>query len=206
MTMFFGFARLNLFYIFFLILNYSLVGAETLKDSRYVEMVQGEEFAPVTLIEYASFTCPHCADFHKNVLPKLQKDYIDSGKVKFIYREVYFDAPGLWAGLLARCAGSENYFGIANLLYKKQDKWSSGSSSEEILNALMSIGRQAGISNEQTLMCMKDEEKALDLVEAFQKNSKDDSITSTPSLVLNGKVFKNIPYEDLKVEIERILN
>ena len=206
MTTFLGISRLNLFYIFFIVLSSSLVGAETSKDSKYVEMVRGEDSAPVTLIEYASFTCPHCADFHKNVFPKIQKDFIDTGKVKFIYREVYFDAPGLWAGLLARCTGNENYFGIANLLYKKQEKWSNGKNSEEILNELLSIGRQAGISNEKTIACMKDEEKALDLVEAFQKNSKDDSITSTPSLVINGELLENMPYEDLKVEIEKRLN
>jgi protein-disulfide isomerase len=70
----------------------------------------------------------------------------------------------------------------------------------------MSIGRQVGISDEQTLACMKDEEKALDLVQAFQTNSKNDNITSTPSLILNGKLLKNMPFEELKKEIEKALN
>ena len=70
-----------------------------------VEMSLGADDAPVTLIEYASLTCPHCANFHKTVLPQLKSDYIDTGKVRLIYREVYFDRPSLWAAMIARCAG-----------------------------------------------------------------------------------------------------
>ena len=86
------------------------------------EMVRGKKNAPVTIIEYASFTCPHCATFHRDIFPKLEKEYIQTGKVRFVYREVYFDAPGLWAALVARCGGEDRYFGIIKLLYEKQ-KW-----------------------------------------------------------------------------------
>ena len=84
--------------------------AENNKQNNYEDMIKGASDAKVTIIEYASFTCPHCATFHKDIFPKLKKEYIDTGKVKFIYREVYFDAPGLWAGLLARCVSSEKIF------------------------------------------------------------------------------------------------
>ena len=71
------------------------------------DMEMGSDDAPITIIEYASYTCPHCASFHKNVFPSLRKNYIETGKVKFIYREVYFDGPGRWAALLARCGGAK---------------------------------------------------------------------------------------------------
>ena len=99
----------------------------------------------ITIIEYASFTCPHCASFHKNVFPSLRKNYIETGKVKFIYREVYFDGPGLWAALLARCGGAKKYFGISDLLYSKQREWTKGDGGAAIAQNLYKIGRIAGL-------------------------------------------------------------
>ena len=81
-----------------------------------LEMILGDEDAPVTMYEYASFTCPHCARYHTTIYPSFKRDYIDTGKVRLIYREVYFDKLGIWGGLIARCAGPEKYFGIADLL------------------------------------------------------------------------------------------
>ena len=156
-------------------------------------------------MEYASFTCPHCATFHKEIFPQLREQYIDTGKVKFIYREVYFDAPGLWGGLLARCVGPEKYFGIVDLLYKKQSKWASGSTEKEILNELFSIGRQVGMEDEQINKCMQNKEKSLKMIDAYLENSKIDKITSTPSLVINGKLLKPNNFGDLAVEIDKIL-
>ena len=103
------------------------VFSENSNENIYQDMVKGHSDAKVTIVEYASFTCPHCATFHKEIFPKLREQYIDTGKVKFIYREVYFDAPGLWGGLLARCVSPQKYFGVVDLLYKKQSKWASGS-------------------------------------------------------------------------------
>ena len=88
--------------------------------SGITEMVHGRCERAVTMIEYASFTCPHCATFHNGPFKQLKADYIDTGKVKFIYREVYFDRPGLWASMVARCGGQEKFFGIADLIYKGQ--------------------------------------------------------------------------------------
>jgi protein-disulfide isomerase len=191
--------------IIILVMNFSVLFGEENINYEYKDMIKGEELAEVTIIEYASFTCSHCATFHKDVFPKLKKDFIDTGKVKFVYREVYFDAPGLWAGLLARCTNADKYFGIVDLLYKKQDKWSTGSSEEEILKELFSIGRQVGIPEEKIQQCMKNEKLALNMIEAFQKNTKLDAITATPSLVINGKLYKNLSYGDLKEELSKLL-
>ena len=109
------------------------------------DMEMGSDDAPITIIEYASFTCPHCASFHKNVFPSLRKNYIETGKVKFIYREVYFDGPGLWAALLARCGGVKKYFGISDLLYSKQREWTKGDGGAAIAQNLYKIGRIAGL-------------------------------------------------------------
>ena len=180
--------------------------AENNDSNDYEDMVKGFSESEVTIVEYASFTCPHCATFHEEVFPKLKNQYIDTGKVKFIYREVYFDAPGLWAGLLARCVSPKKYFGVVDLLYKKQSKWASGSTEKEILDELFSIGRQVGMQDEQINQCMQNKEKSLKMIDAYLANSKMDKITSTPSLVINGELFKNSSFEDLKVELDKILN
>jgi protein-disulfide isomerase len=202
------FRRLN----FKIILAITILGfasnavfSENNKENIYQDMVKGNSDAKVTIVEYASFTCPHCATFHKEIFPQLREQYIDTGKVKFIYREVYFDAPGLWGGLLARCVSPEKYFGIVDLLYKKQSKWASGSTEKEILNELFSIGRQVGMEDEQINKCMQNKEKSLKMIDAYLENSKIDKITSTPSLVINGKLLKPNNFGDLAVEIDKIL-
>ena len=87
------------------------------------DMFLGPEDAPITVIEYASFTCPHCATFHKDVYKSLKKKYIDTNKIKFVFREVYFDKYGMWASLVARCAGKDKFFGLADMIMKTQNKW-----------------------------------------------------------------------------------
>ena len=97
--------------------------ADGVDTSGIMEMTLGSDDAPITLTEYASFTCPHCANFHRAVFKDLRKDYIDTGKVKFIYRDVYFDPFGLWASVVARCGGEERFFGIADMIYDQQSEW-----------------------------------------------------------------------------------
>jgi len=202
------FRRLN----FKIILAITILGfasnavfSENYKENIYLDMVKGNSDAKVTIVEYASFTCPYCATFHKEIFPQLKEQYIDTGKVKFIYREVYFDAPGLWGGLLARCVSPKKYFGVVDLLYKKQSKWASGSTEKEILNELFSIGRQVGMEDEQINKCMQNKEKSLKMIDAYLENSKIDKISSTPSLVINGKLLKPNNFDDLAVEIDKIL-
>ncbi len=84
------------------------------------ELVLGNPDAKVIVTEYASYTCPHCATFHAAVFKHLKADYIDTGKVKFVYREVYFDRYGLWASIIARCGGEMKYFGISEMLFDQQ--------------------------------------------------------------------------------------
>ena len=194
------------FAILFFVLFFPPVVAEAESIDDYQDMRKGFIGSKVTVIEYASFTCPHCATFHLDVFPKLDKEYIETRKVNFIYREVYFDAPGLWAGLLARCVKPESYFGVVELLYKRQSSWTKSSSEQEILSGLFTIGRQLGLKESKIMACMKNKKKALNLVRAYQENAKIDGISSTPSLIINGKLFNNLSYADLKTELDRLLD
>ena len=171
---------------------------------KIVSMFIGDKEAPVIIIEYASFTCPHCATFHNEVLPKIKTDYINNGKVLLEYREVYFDGPGLWAGLLARCQGNQKYFPMVDLIYKKQKDWASGNR-EDIIKGLLSIGRQSGLSDEKSRQCMENSNMAEDLIEIFKKNATEDGISSTPSFVINGELMQNMSYEELKIMIDKNL-
>ena len=183
-----------------------LLAESSLQNKINIEsMFLGDKEAPVLIIEYSSFTCPHCATFHKEVLPKLKADYIDSGKVLLEYREVYFDGPGLWAGLLARCQGNQKYFPMIDLIFKKQKDWARGNR-DEIINGLLSVGRQSGLTDEKSKMCMEDSTLAEELIEIFKQNTSADGISSTPSFVINGELMQNMSYDELKKVIEGKLN
>ena len=191
-------------------LNSSGVRAQTLNsnslDSETIdEMVLGNEDAPVVLIEYASFTCPHCRNFHEDSFLKLKKDYIKPGLVKYIFREVYFDKYGLWAAMVARCGGSEKYFGLIDLIFKKQDEWTTGDV-DEVVAKLERIGKISGMSDSEIQNCMQNNTKARALVEKYRENALKDDIKSTPSFIINGKLYSNMDYDKLTEIIENNLN
>lgn len=166
------------------------------------DMALGDADAPVTMIEYASFTCPHCASFHEDVFPELKRDYIDTGKVRFIHREVYFDRYGLWAGMVARCGGEMRYFGIADRIYETQRDWTAGGDPATIAGNLRRIGLAAGLSEDELEACLSDAQKAETLVAWYEENAAEDGIQSTPSFVIDGELFSNRPYADLAAEID----
>lgn len=160
------------------------------------DMSLGDENAPLTVIEYASFTCPHCANFHKDTFKKLKQNYIDNGKVKFIHREVYFDQFGLWAGMIARCGGDTRYFGMIDLIYGGQQDWIGDGSPTTIVANLKKLGRTAGMTDEQMDVCLQDESAAQSLVAAYQQNAGADEITGTPAFIINGTKYSNMSYDD----------
>lgn len=169
------------------------------------DIVMGSEDAPLTVVEYASFTCGHCANFHNDNFPKLKAEYIDTGKVKFIQRDVYFDAIGLWAGILARCGGDDKYYAVSDLLLSEQRQWLSGGSGDEIASNLRKIGLKAGMTEDQMTACWDDKANAESLILAFQQNASADGIDSTPSFVIGGEMVPNQSWEDLRAIIERKL-
>ncbi|MDQ7071826.1 MAG: DsbA family protein [Rhodobacterales bacterium] len=166
--------------------------------SGIIEMVLGAEDAPIEMIEYASFTCPHCADFHLNVMGKIKADYIDTGKVRFIYRDVYFDRFGLWASMVARCGGADKFFGVSDLIYKQQKEWLAGGDPATIVSNLRKIGKVAGLTDEGLDACLSDGDNAKALVAWYQKNAEMHDINSTPSFVIDGEKYSNMSYESFK--------
>ncbi len=175
-------------------------------ETKYIEMSKGNENAPIIFVEYASLTCPACAAFHANVYPKLNNEYIETGKIKFIHREIYFDRAGLWAALTARCGNEVNrYFGMLDLLYSEQSKWSRSDSSDETVRALLKISAKSGMEKEKAISCLEDQEMALDLVSQYQIYVDKDSIQSTPTFIINGKKYSNRSYQELKEIINKEL-
>jgi len=175
-------------------------------ESKYIEMSKGNDDAPVVFVEYASLTCPACAAFHSDVYPQLNKEYIETGKVKFIHREIYFDKAGLWAALTARCTnGVDRYFGMLDLLYSEQPIWSRYESSDKIVDSLLKISAKSGIEKGKAISCLEDQEKALDLVNEFQIYVDKDGVESTPTFIVNGKKYSNRPYDELKKIINKEL-
>jgi len=166
-----------------------------------VEMTMGEETAPVTIIEYASYTCPHCKRFHKGPFKDLKAEYIDTGKVQFVYREVYFDRFGLWASMVARCGGEQRFFGITDLIYDQQSDWTQGAPAD-IAESLRTIGRTAGLNNEELDACFSDGEKAQNLVSWYEANAQADGVNSTPTFIINGQRYTNMSI----AEFRRILD
>lgn len=179
------------------------IGAANAQDaadvdiSGIVEMTLGDIDAPIKVIEYASFTCPHCATFHLSTLKQLKTEYVDTGKVHFTYRDVFFDRFGLWASMMARCAGPERFFGISDMLYEQQRDWLAGGDPATIVAALRKIGKVAGLTDEDLDTCMSDGDKAKALVAWYQQKAGAHEINSTPSLIIDEEKFSNMSFDDL---------
>lgn len=166
------------------------------------DMVIGSADAPVKITEYASFTCPHCANFHATVWPQLKADYIDTGKVQFTYREVYFDRFGLWASMMARCGGEMRFFGMTDMFYDKQREWTASGDPATIAQDLRKLAKTAGLTDEMLDECMNDATQAQNLVAWYEANAAEDEITSTPSFIINGTKHANMSFEDMSKIID----
>jgi protein-disulfide isomerase len=149
------------------------------------DMAQGDEKAPVTIIEYASMTCPHCAAFHATTYPELKKRYIDTGKVRFIFREFPLDQLALAGFLLARCAGPDKYFPMIDTLFQLQKEWVT----QKPLGPLLAIAKQAGMSEQAFNECLQDQ-KLIDGIEDVRQRAMKLNVQSTPSFFVNGKPLR----------------
>jgi protein-disulfide isomerase len=174
--------------------------------SRVLEMTLGDPDAPLTVVEYASFTCPHCRTFHEGPFKQIKANYIDTGRIHFIYREVYFDRFGLWAGMLARCAGPERYFGMAEMIYENQQQWLGNGDPATIADNLRRLGRTAGLSDEEVNACLQDGDLARAMVAVYQQNAEADGIDSTPSFVIDGRKYTNMSYADFAAILDEKLD
>ena len=171
------------------------VADEVVIDTSTIQdMVQGSPDAPVEIIEYGSFTCPHCAAFHADQYRQIRANYIDTGKVRFIFREVYFDRFGLWASMIARCGGDLRYFGIVDIIYETQQDWVAGGDPALIAENLRKIGLTAGLDNATLDACLSDATQAQTLVAWFEENTARDVIEGTPTFFVNGTKYSNMDY------------
>jgi protein-disulfide isomerase len=162
-----------------------------------IEMVQGNPDAAVEVIEYASFTCPHCASFHANQYLALKENYIDTGQIKFVYREVYFDRPGLWASMIARCSDDADFFfAFSELLYTEQRAWLASGDPAGIIEDLRRLAKTAGLDDATLDACLSDGPKAEALFTWYQENAERDGINSTPSFVIDGQKYSNMAYDE----------
>ena len=175
------------------------------QESTIADMVQGDPDAKIEIIEYASYTCPHCATFHAGPYKELKKDYIDTGKVKFVFREVYFDRFGLWGSMIARCAGPDRFFGVTDLLFKEQSQWTRAGDPAAIVKELRKVGLKAGMNDETLDACLNDSENAQALVTWYQENAERDNVRSTPSFLINGEPYSNMNYADFSKIIDEKL-
>ena len=150
------------------------------------DVVLGPKDAKVTIVEYASLTCSHCAAFHRDTYPELKKRYIDTGQVRFILREFPLDPLATAGFMLARCDGEAKYYPITDLLFEKQREWAF---SEKPLDTLTAMMRQAGFSQEKFESCLKDQ-KIYEAVNAVKQRGVDKfRVSSTPTFFINGQRF-----------------
>ena len=148
------------------------------------EIILGKADAPITIIEYASMTCPHCANFHTKVLPALKEKYIDTGKVKLFFREFPLDGVALRASMLARCGGEAKTHPFIDILFKQQTSWAT---SDDPLAALARVARLGGMNQATFDACLADETLMKQLVQSRQDGSEKYDIKGTPSFIIDGK-------------------
>lgn len=167
------------------------------------EMVLGDENAPVTVVEYMSMTCPHCASFHEDNFKPLVEKYVDTGKVRFILREFPFDPRAAAAIMLARCAPESQFFPMIDVMFQQQRSWATASDGRA---ALLQIARLAGFTQESFEACLTNQ-KLLDDVNAVRtKAANEFGVQSTPTFIINGKRYPgNMSVETMSAIIDPLL-
>lgn len=160
---------------------------ELMAEGALPEMAIGEADAPVTIVEYASLTCPHCADFHEATYPEMKEKYVDTGKVRFVFREFPLDPLAAAGFMLARCAPEEQYFDMVDLLFEKQRQWAY---SQDPVAALLNLSKQAGFTQESFEACLTNQELLDGVNEVKDRGARDFSVTSTPTFFVNGRMVR----------------
>ncbi len=163
----------------------------------------GKDDAPVTIVEYASMTCPHCRRFHEETLGKLKENYIDTGKVRLIFREFPLDNLAAAAAMLARCAPGDNYFPMIDVLFNQQAKWSRSS---DPVSELLKISRLAGFSKESFETCLRNQDMLNKVIATRTQAAEKFNVNATPTFFLNDvKYSGDFSYEVLSKAIDALL-
>jgi protein-disulfide isomerase len=164
---------------------------ELMQPGPLPELVLGKEDAPITVVEYASMTCSHCANFHAKVFPVVKEKYIDTGKVRFFMREFPLDKLAVAASMLARCAGGDKTFPLISALFAKQDEWAfvRGNPVPE----LFKFAKQAGFTQESFDKCLTDQKLMDEIVKIRSRAADSFGVGSTPTFFINGKRMTGAP-------------
>jgi len=182
----------------------SAIAASVAKPVSLPDIAIGSAKAPVTITEYSSMSCPHCAAFGQNVFPMLRSKYIDTGKVRFVFREFPLDIKAAAASILARCAGkgdSEKYLGAVETLFKLQERLMA-----QTKDTLIYVGKLHGLSEQEVETCEKDQAQ-FDKLNADQRYAHQElKVTSTPTFFLNGvRLQGSMSFEELEERIKPLL-
>ncbi|HWK46114.1 MAG TPA: DsbA family protein [Stellaceae bacterium] len=158
------------------------------------DIVLGDRSAPVTIVEYASLTCPHCADFTKNTLPDVKKNWIDTGKAKLVFRDYPLDAVAVKAAVIAHCGGPERFFGFVEVFFASQTSWAQASDPVAALTRLAKLG---GLSDTQVNACLADEKATNAVIASRLAAEKQYDVSSTPTFFINGqRLVGDQPYSE----------
>ena len=167
---------------------------ELLKAGSLPDLALGNADAPVTIVEYASMTCSHCASFHNTVLPVLKQKYIDTGKVRLIFREFPLDERAALASMMARCAGGDKALPLISMLFSKQDEWAAAKA--DFLPKLFKFGQQVGFTKQSFDQCRQNEKLIKDIIAVRDRGNTSFGVSQTPTFFINGKKMDGGSIED----------
>lgn len=172
-------------------------------EAMLAERALGDPQAKVTIVEYSSLTCPHCAEFHHDVLPQIKADYIDKGLVRWVFRDFPLDGRAMGAAMVARCVPPERYFGFVDMLFRDQQAWARGS---DPLADLKVRAQLAGLAPADVDTCLADKELLQGIQTRAQEAQKQDGVDSTPSFRLNGqKIASSHTFAEFQAAIDQAL-
>ena len=180
------------FILFFSFLTFTLTLFKIANGAQINELQKNDRFignveAPVTIIEYASLSCPHCAEFHLEVLPMIKKEYIETGKVKLIFRDFPLNLPALEASMILRCVSEEFYFKYLDALFSLQKKWAKPKGSKK---SLFNILQNSGMTKKEFDSCLSNKELEDEIINKQLNAHKEFNIQTTPSFIINGKLIQ----------------
>jgi len=199
-----GFKIFYKFFLIFFLTSFVCNAEELIKKED--QIVLGEYNAPIKIKVFSSFTCPHCADFHNQVVPKIKKKYIETGKVQIIFIDFPLDKVAFNASKLLHCLAKKEQITFLDNIYENQNQWASGSNLDEINNNLKKIVNDLGINTEKFDQCLNDENISDKILSGRIEGHKKYSINSTPTIIINEKKLEgSASFKNIEKNIEKII-
>jgi len=192
--------------VFFIVFFILPISATTVLDITEDDLVIGDKNAPITIIEYASLSCSHCANFHNNTLPDIKKEYVDTGKVRFVFRNFPYDPPSLIGSVILKCVPKDVRYDYMNVLFLLRKNWviSDNAKSTQELYKIMQSG---GMSKEDFDNCLKRDDLANQIIKGRIDVQNEFNIQSTPSFLINGNLEQgNKSVKEFRQIIDKILS